>query len=282
MIILPQHRSDNRSALPHFGAVARPPPGVQVGGSPPLRAGATTALNSADGASPHRATRRSASGKGSRESPRVAGRAASATGLGRSHRSGDLDSQRRMPRSPSRHVLPRGSRRVLFQLRRSLQPCSGILSRFAPRLNELKSRAWSSKTEHMPWRGRPGCLARAAVPGDPLFSGDRVPSPPLEDGRSDQGNAANSTSRPKPATAWFRYRSSAAATTGSPTRSGGILPGLRVVWLAHSLMSGSAVKAWAARFHNICMRAKLVVVSGKHDAGHTRFFSSSSSRVAST
>ena len=73
MIILPQHRSDNRSALPHFGAVARPPPGVQVGGSPPLRAGATTALNSADSASPHRATRRSASGKGSRESPRVAG-----------------------------------------------------------------------------------------------------------------------------------------------------------------------------------------------------------------
>lgn len=73
MIILPQHRSDNRSALPHFGPVARPHRESKWGRSPPLRAGATTALNLADSASPDRATRRSASGKGSRESPRVAG-----------------------------------------------------------------------------------------------------------------------------------------------------------------------------------------------------------------
>jgi hypothetical protein len=147
MIILQQHRSDNRSALPHFGAVARPHRESKWGALPASarRGDDCTQLGRQRFARPRHAALGvwqgisgiTASGRG----------AACAAGLGRPHRPGLPEECHVRHRGMFSHG---GSGRVSFQLRRSLQPCSGIPSRFAPRSNELKSRAWSSKTEHMP------------------------------------------------------------------------------------------------------------------------------------
>ena len=58
--------------------------------------------------------------------------------------------------------------------------------------------------------------------------------------------------------------------------------GLSTVWSAQALMSGSALNAMTARVPRAVILAHCAIESGYGVGGHNRFFSASSSWVAST
>ena len=76
--------------------------------------------------------------------------------------------------------------------------------------------------------------------------------------------------------------SRASSSSGEPGCSGGTRAGLSATRSDHSLMSGSEPKDAEFRMPRTFIRAQSVSELPKEDGGHSRFFSASSSRVAST
>ena len=82
------------------------------------------------------------------------------------------------------------------------------------------------------------------------------------------------------ATCWAR-RCWAAVTAPEPASSGAMRPGLSETWSAQFLIVGYAVKD-DARLPSTCWRAQSAGVLENGAGGQSRFFSASSSSVAST
>ncbi len=90
------------------------------------------------------------------------------------------------------------------------------------------------------------------------------------------------SSRATPAGAWACRRRSASLTSARSPSPGGTRAGLSATPSAQALMSGSAPNDAAARVPRTFIVAQSARVLPYGEGGHSRFFSASSSRVAST